>query len=51
MNVMHPDDLREIPLNRKNRQQILEMMEAYYKAHIPEFGQMKTLPVLRQILS
>jgi DNA repair protein RecO (recombination protein O) len=51
MNVRHPDDLTEIPLSRKNRQQILEMMEAYYKAHIPEFGQMKTLPVLRQILN
>ena len=51
MNVMHPDDLTEIPLNRKHRQEILEMMEAYYKAHIPEFGHMKTLPILKQILN
>jgi len=51
MTVMHPDDLTEIQLNRQNRQQILEMMEAFYRSHIPEFGQMKTLPVLRQIMS
>lgn len=51
MCVMHPNDLTEIPLNRTNRQEILEMMEAYYKAHIPEFGQMKTLPILKQILN
>jgi DNA repair protein RecO (recombination protein O) len=51
MNVMHPNDLTEIPLNRIQRQEILEMMEAYYKAHISEFGQMKTLPILKQILN
>ncbi len=51
MNVMHPEDLTEIPLSRTNRQEILEMMEAYYKAHIPEFGQMRTLPILRQIFN
>jgi DNA repair protein RecO (recombination protein O) len=48
---MHPEDLTEIPLSRTNRQEILEMMEAYYKAHIPEFGQMRTLPILRQIFN
>lgn len=51
MQVMHPKDLTEIPLNRKHRHEILEMMAVYYRAHIPEFGQMKTLPILKQILN
>ncbi len=46
----HPNDLREIKLNKTARRKILSVMENYYIFHMPEFGKMKTLPVLQEIL-
>ncbi len=46
-----PGDLEEIKLNKHIRRKILAIMENYYVHHIPEFGAMKTLPVLYQLLS
>jgi DNA repair protein RecO (recombination protein O) len=48
--VMHPDELIEIPLNRLARQEILDALEKYYSIHISEFGKMKTLPILKQLM-
>lgn len=50
LKVMQPHELTEIPLNHLQRRQLLETIETYYKLHISEFGKMKTLPVLQQIL-
>ncbi len=50
LKVRHPADLVEIKLNKNIRQLILSIMENYYAHHIPEFGTMKTLPVLHAIL-
>ena len=46
----HPFDLKEIKLNKNIRKTILSVMENYYGLHISEFGIMKTLPVLHELL-
>ena len=46
----HPSDLKEIKLNKNIRRTILSAMENYYGLHISEFGIMKTLPVLHELL-
>ena len=50
LKAIHPDDLTEIKVNRNIRRAILKSMENYYSWHIPEFGNMKTLPVLSEII-
>lgn len=50
LKAIHPNDLREIKMNRKIRGVILKIMENFYAWHIPEFGKMKTLDVLSEIL-
>ena len=49
LKAIHPNDLREIKMNRKTRGVILKIMENFYAWHIPEFGKMKTLDVLSEI--
>ena len=50
LKAIHPQELNEIKLNRNTRKEILISMQNYYAWHIPEFGSMKTLPVLSEIL-
>jgi DNA repair protein RecO (recombination protein O) len=50
LKAIHPADLAEIKLNKNIRQIILSALEDYYAFHIPEFGTMKTLPVLHELL-
>lgn len=47
---MQPAELEEIPLNHLLRRQLLIRYLDYYALHIPEFGQMKTLMVLHEVL-
>lgn len=51
LKAIHPNDLNEIKLNRNTRKDILKSIQSYYAWHIPEFGSMKTLPVLSEILT
>jgi len=51
LKISQPADLVEIQLNGEFRRRLLSAYESYYARHIPEFGAMKTLPVLREILS
>jgi DNA repair protein RecO (recombination protein O) len=50
LKALHPQDLREIKLNRNIRKEILQILQSYYSWHIHDFGKMKTLPVLSEIL-
>lgn len=50
LKAMQPHELTEIPMNYLQRRQLLETLETYYALHIPEFGKLKTLPVLQQIM-
>jgi len=50
LKVMQPAELEDIKLNHDFRRQLLHTYETYYALHIPDFGIMKTLPVLREVL-
>ena len=50
LKALQPADLPEIKLNKNIRRTILSALENYYAFHIPEFGVMKTLPVLHELL-
>jgi DNA repair protein RecO (recombination protein O) len=51
LRVMQPWELEEIKLNHDFRRNLLFAYEAYYAFHIQDFGSMKTLPVLKEILN
>lgn len=50
LKVMQVNELEDIKLNATFRRTLLQQLEHFYAIHIPEFGTMKTLPVLRAIL-
>jgi DNA repair protein RecO (recombination protein O) len=51
LRAVHPDDLLEIKLNKIVRKNILRALQSYYALHIQDFGVMKTLPILHEVLS
>ncbi|HEU0111609.1 MAG TPA: DNA repair protein RecO [Flavisolibacter sp.] len=51
LKMMQPEELEQIALNQETRRRITQAIEEYYRLHIPEFGTMRTLPVLREIMS
>ena len=50
LKVMQPHELEQLHLNSTLRNAMLDGYVTYYKLHIQDFGEMRTLPVLRQIL-
>jgi DNA repair protein RecO (recombination protein O) len=48
--MMQPEELEQLKLNHDFRRQLLFAYENYYALHIQDFGTMKTLPVLREVL-
>ena len=51
LKIMQPEELQEVALNQEMRRRITHALEEYYALHIPDFGTMKTLPVLREVIS
>lgn len=51
LKVMQPAELEEIKLNHDFRRNLLYAYEIYYAFHVQDFGTMKTLPVLKEILN
>lgn len=51
LKIMQPGELEEVSLNQDTRRRILHALEIYYSLHISDFGTLKTLPVLREIMS
>lgn len=51
LRTMQPDELEQVKLNHEFRRNLLLTYERYYALHIPDFGSMKTLPVLKEILA
>lgn len=51
LKIMHPSELNDLNLNQETRRRMIHAIELYYAFHVPEFGSLKTLPVLREILS
>jgi len=50
LRVMQPDELEEFKLNGELRRLLLLKYLQYYALHIPDFGQLKTLMVLHEVL-
>jgi len=50
LKVMQPAELAEIKLGHDFRRYLLQRLETFYALHIQDFGTMKSLPVLREIL-
>ena len=48
MNVRNMHSFR---LNRQQRNRILDILTAYYKLHVPEFRDLRSLAVLREVLA
>jgi DNA repair protein RecO (recombination protein O) len=51
LKTMQPAELKEIKLNQNIRRQLLQAYEDFYALHLPEFGRLKSLPVLQELLS
>jgi DNA repair protein RecO (recombination protein O) len=50
LQVRQPSELREIDANAEARRSILDMMEVYYSLHVQDFGNLRTLPILKEIM-
>ena len=50
LKMMQPEELEQLKLNHDFRRQLLFAYETYYALHIQDFGTMKTLPVLKEVL-
>ena len=50
LKIMRPHELEEVNMNQEMRRRIMHAIEEYYALHLPEFGSMKTLPVLRELM-
>lgn len=50
LKVMQPDELEAFTLNRDTRRNLLLKYQEYYALHIHDFGQLKTLIVLHEVL-
>ena len=50
LKVLHPDDLGEANVDRASRGEILDALLLYYQFHLPSFGPLRCLPILRAIL-
>ena len=50
LKVMQPFELEEIKLHHDTRRKLLLHYQDYYALHIPDFGQMKTLSILHEVL-
>ena len=50
LKVMQPYELEDIKLHHDTRRKLLLHYQEYYALHIPDFGQMKTLSILHEVL-
>lgn len=51
LKAQQPVELEDLKLNQEFRRFLLSSFEAYYRLHISDFGAMKTLPVLREMMN
>lgn len=50
LKVMQPHELNEIKLNHETRRVLLQAYQTFYALHIQDFGTMKTLPILQEVI-
>lgn len=51
LRVQRPEELQELSLNQDIRRTLLQAYQVFYALQVPDFGEMKTLPVLQTVLS
>jgi DNA repair protein RecO (recombination protein O) len=51
LKTLQPQELEQVFLNQEMRRRIMHAVEQYYAFHIPEFGSLRTVPVLREVMS
>lgn len=51
LKILQPDELENLRLKQKTKGLLLEAILSFYSLQIPEFGTMRTIPVLKEILS
>jgi DNA repair protein RecO (recombination protein O) len=51
LKIRQPEELADIKLSQETRRHILIAIEQFYAYHLPGFGSLKTLPVLRELTS
>jgi len=51
LKVRLPEELRQIQLPVEKRRSLLEYVIQFYQLHVQDFGSMKSLPILREILA
>jgi DNA repair protein RecO (recombination protein O) len=51
LKVMQPSELQQISLNQATRRRLLHAYQDFYGLHIADFGVMRSLPVLQEVLS
>ncbi len=50
LKVMHPSELNQIRLNKEIRRLLLTAFQQYFGLHVQDFGQMKTLKIMQDVL-
>jgi DNA repair protein RecO (recombination protein O) len=50
LRIMVPSELSQLKMNKLKRRELLAKYMDYYNLHIPEFGVMKTLMVMQEVL-
>lgn len=51
LKAMHPQELGDITLNNAVRQLVLDALMQFYTLHVHDFGTMRSLPVLHEVLA
>lgn len=51
LRVRLPEELRAFAWNQATRQRLLQAILLFYGFHVPDFGELKTLPVLQAVMS
>ena len=50
LKAVHPNELKELEFYVCDRGKMLDSLMLYYRLHVPSFGEMRALPVLRMVL-
>ncbi len=50
LRVMQPEELTLLKLNFETRRTLLQAYEAFYALHVPDFGAIRSLPILQEVL-
>jgi DNA repair protein RecO (recombination protein O) len=50
LKALQPHELEQIPMNRDGRRLLLDTCLQYYALHVSDFGSLRSLPVLQEVL-